>query len=221
MYSQRQPSGGAPPGTQSSMNQDSGARRPLSTHIPQTPSGLRGAGPQRQFHRSGQSGSPPLPSQGIIGQGNPHTPQPSQRGFGMRSGPDASGLDDSFGPTTQQRHRGASVSMNLASLDTNLPCVNQRSSPLTIPSLISMTQWILLIFPTIHSKDPPIAFQEGISRVKVWVLLLTIAVRAPATMHPCHCTVVDRLVEDAAKHRWKIIRVVLCTQGRILEGGPM
>ena len=152
------PSGSAPPGTQSSMNQDSGACRPLLTHILQTPSGLHGAGPQQQFHRSGQSGLPPLLSQGIIGQGNPHTPQPSQSGFGMRSGP-----DDSFGPTTQQRHHGASVSMNLASLDTNLPCVNQRSSPLTIPSLISMTQWILLIFPTIHSKDPPIAFQEGIS----------------------------------------------------------
>ena len=115
MYSQRQPSGSAPSArTQSSMNQDSGARRPLSSNIPQTPSGLRGAGPQRQFHRSSQSGSPPLPSQGIIRQGNPHTPQLSQRGFGMRGGPDASGLDNSFGPTMQQRDRSASVSMNLA-----------------------------------------------------------------------------------------------------------
>ena len=167
MYSQRQPSSGAPPGTQSSMNQDSGARRPLPAYVPQTPSGFRGAGPQRQFHRSGQSGSPPLLSQGIIGQGNPHAPQPSQHGFGMRGGPDASGLDDTFGPTAQQRDRSASVSMNLASLDTDLPRVNQRSSPLTIPSLSSMTQWILPIFPTIHSKDPPIAIQEGISRAKV------------------------------------------------------
>ena len=115
------------------MNQDSGARRPLPAYVPQTPSGFRGAGPQRQFHRSGQSGSPPLLSQGIIGQGNPHAPQPSQHGFGMHGGPDASGLDDTFGPTAQQRDHSASVSMNLASLDTDLPRVNQRSSPLSFP----------------------------------------------------------------------------------------
>ncbi|KAL4073869.1 hypothetical protein J3A83DRAFT_2636632 [Scleroderma citrinum] len=112
MYPQRQPSGGALPGTQSSMNQDGSVRRPHPTHIPQTPSGLRGVGPQRQFHRGGQSGSPSLLSQGNIGQGNPHAPQtqitPSQRGFGMRGGSDA-GPDDSFGPTTQQRDRGASI----------------------------------------------------------------------------------------------------------------
>ena len=167
MYSQRQLSGGAPPGTQFLMNQDSSAHRPLPAYVPQTPSGFHGAEPQRQFHRSGQSGSPPLLSQGIIGQGNPHAPQPSQHGFWMCGGPDASGLDDTFGPTAQQRDRSTSVSMDLASLDTDLPRVNQRSSPLTIPSLSSMTQWILPIFPTIHSKDPPIVIQKGISRAKV------------------------------------------------------
>ena len=198
MYSQRQPGGSAPPGTQSSMNQDGSVRR---NHVPQTPSGFRGIG-WRQFHQSGQSGSPPLLSQGIIGQGNPHAPQtqttPSQRGFGMHSGPDA-GLDDSFA-STQQRDRGRpSVSMNLALLDINLPCINQRSSPLIIPSPISMTQWILPILTT-HLKNPPIAIQEGVSQIKVWVLLLTVAVRAPITMHPCH-TVVEQWVEDAVKHR--------------------
>ncbi|KAL4071481.1 hypothetical protein V8B97DRAFT_2104073 [Scleroderma yunnanense] len=189
MYLQRQPSGGALSGTQSSMNQDGSVHRPHPTHIPQTPSGLRGVGPQRQFHWGGQSGSPSLLSQGNIGQGNPHAPQtqitPSQRGFGMRGGSDA-GPDNSFRPTTQQRDRGASP--KIFSPDYSFP---------DFDDLVDST-----------NPDDPL---EGSSYRYSGGNQSSQVVRAPVTMHPCHCTVVDRLVEDAVKHRWKIIRV-LCTQ---------
>ena len=60
--------------TQSSINQDSGVTTGFFRFIPQVLLGLRGAEPQRQFHWSGQSGSPSLPSQGIIRlEGNPQS----------------------------------------------------------------------------------------------------------------------------------------------------